>query len=145
MLCLLSSQFLANSCSQDTVFSSIFSCVNNAGDLKMAARYFTLEEVLERVVNDEEVSDFDDESEEDLPDVSESENNGDSSESDSEFIEIAMVLVGLCSLFTFGEKYLSFTNNFTSFFFVFLCEFLFISMQMLAMKKSVIMADVIVV
>ena len=49
MLCLLSSQFLANSCSQDTVFSSIFSCVNNAGDLKMAARYFTLEEVLERV------------------------------------------------------------------------------------------------
>ena len=113
MLCLLSSQFLANSCSQDTVFSSIFSCVNNAGDLKMAARYFTLEEVLERVVNDEEVSDFDDESEEDLPDVSESENNGDSSESDSEFIEIAMVLVGLCSLFTFGEKYLSFTNNFT--------------------------------
>ena len=82
-----SSQFLANSCSQDTVFSSIFSCVNNAGDLKMAARYFTLEEVLERVVNDEEVSDFDDESEEDLPDVSESENNGDSSESESEFIE----------------------------------------------------------
>ena len=45
----------------------------------MAAWYFTLEEVLERVVNDEEVSDFDDESEEDLPDVSESENNGDSS------------------------------------------------------------------
>ena len=87
MLCLLSSQFLANSCSQDTVFSSIFSCVNNAGDLKMAARYFTLEEVLERVVNDEEVSDFDDESEEDLPDVSESKNNGDSSESESEFIE----------------------------------------------------------
>ena len=39
-----SSQFLANSCSQDTVFSSIFSCVNNAGDLKMAARYFTLED-----------------------------------------------------------------------------------------------------
>ena len=36
----------------------------------MAARYFTLEEVLERVVNDEEVSDFDDQSEEDLPDVS---------------------------------------------------------------------------
>ena len=70
-----------------TVFSSIFSCVNTAGDLKMAARYFTLEEVLERVVNDEEVSDFDDESEEDLPDVSESENNGDSSESESEFIE----------------------------------------------------------
>lgn len=87
MLCLLSSQFLANSCSQYTVFSSIFSCVNTAGDLKMAARYFTLEEVLERVVNDEEVSDFDDESEEDLPDVSESENNGDSSESESEFIE----------------------------------------------------------
>ena len=61
--------------------------MNTAGDLKMAARYFTLEEVLERVVNDEEVSDFDDESEEDLPDVSESENNGDSSESESEFIE----------------------------------------------------------
>ena len=86
MLCLLSNQFLANSCLQDTVFSSIFSCVNNAGDLKMAAQYFTLEEVLERVVNDEEVSDFD-ESKEDLPDVSESENNGDSSKSESEFIE----------------------------------------------------------
>ena len=61
-------------------FISIFSCLNNAHDLKTVARYFTLEEVLERVVNDEEVSDFDDESEEDLPEVSESENNGDSSE-----------------------------------------------------------------
>lgn len=54
----------------------------------MAARYFTLQEVVERVVNDEEVSDFDDESEEDLPDVSsESENNGDSSENETELIE----------------------------------------------------------
>ena len=53
----------------------------------MAARYFTLQEVVERVVNDEEVSDFDDESE-DLPDVSsESENNGDSSENETELIE----------------------------------------------------------
>ena len=69
-------------------FSSIFSCPSFTGDLKMAARYFTLQEVVERVLNDEEVSDFDDESEEDLPDVSsESENNGDSSENETELIE----------------------------------------------------------
>lgn len=54
----------------------------------MAARYLSLEEVLERVINDEEVSDFDDESEDDLPDVSESENNGDSSESETDTAEI---------------------------------------------------------
>lgn len=54
----------------------------------MATRYFTLEEVVQRVVNGEEVSDIDDESEEDLPDVSsESENNGDSSENEAELME----------------------------------------------------------
>jgi len=40
------------------------------------------------VLNDEEVSDFDNESEEDLPDVSsESENNGDSSKNEAELME----------------------------------------------------------
>ena len=54
----------------------------------MAAQNFTVAEALERILNDEEVSDLDDESEQDLPDVSsESENNGDSSESETEFIE----------------------------------------------------------
>lgn len=54
----------------------------------MATRYFTLEEVVQRVVNGEEVSDIDRESEEDLPDVSsESENNGDSSENEAELME----------------------------------------------------------
>lgn len=44
--------------------------------------------MLETVVNDDEVSDFDDESEEDIPHMStESDNNGDSSESETEFIE----------------------------------------------------------
>lgn len=77
-----------NSQAKNTVSPSIFSCANDHGDLKMAARYLSLEEVLERVLNNEEVSDFDDESEEDLPDVSESENNGDSSESETETAEI---------------------------------------------------------
>ena len=36
----------------------------------MAARNFTVAEALARILNDEEVSDLDDESEQDLPDVS---------------------------------------------------------------------------
>ena len=145
MLCLLSSQFLANSCSQDTVFSSIFSCVNNAGDLKMAARYFTLEEVLERVemMKRSVISMM--KAKKTYQMCQKAKTMAIQAKVRVNSSKIAMVLVGLCSLFTFGEKYLSFTNNFTSFFFVFLCEFLFINMQMLAMKKSVIMADVIVV
>lgn len=126
----------------DTVFSSIFSCVNNAGDLKM---YLTLEEVLERVVNDEEVSDFDDESKKTYQMCQKAKTMAIRAKVRVNSSKIAIALVGLCSLFTFGEKYLSFMNNFASFFFIFLCEFLFIKIQMLAMKKSTTMAGVIVV
>ena len=63
-------EFLANFEGRSCRFSSIFPYSSFSGDLKMAASYLSLEDVLEIVVNDDEVSNLDDEIDEDIPDLS---------------------------------------------------------------------------
>lgn len=117
-------------------FSSIFSCPSFTGNLKMAARYFTLQEVVDRVVNDEEVSDFDDKSEEDLPDVSsESENNGDSSENETEVIENTEDSGKFVHTVYIGIEHFLLLNSVALFSSVFYGSISFINIQMLAMKN----------
>jgi len=59
--------------------------------------------------------------------------------------KILTTLVSSCTLFTFGIKHFSFMNSVASFPSIFLWEFLFIKIQMLATKNPTAMAAVMVV
>ena len=77
----------------------------------MAARYFSLEEVLERVVNDDEVSDLDVESEQDMADLPSESDESNSTEAEAELSENSDDSGKFMSLFTLGMKHFSLTSS----------------------------------